>query len=53
VYFSLNIIRAPEWKDVEMGRGNAAHTGLGKCAVFAGKYKGRTDRRTTLLKRIL
>ena len=31
MHFSLNIIRAPEWKDVEMGRRNAEHTGLGKC----------------------
>lgn len=46
MYFSLNIIRAIEWKDVEIGRANAAHKGLGKCAIV-GKREGGTDRRTS------
>jgi len=50
LYFSLNIIRAVEWKDVEIGRGNAAHIDLGKCSVVAGKRERRTQRRTILLK---
>lgn len=53
MYFSFNIIRVTEWNDVEIGRGNAAHIGLGICAVSVGKCEERTDRMTILLKRIL
>ena len=53
MYFSFDIIRAIECKDVEIDRGNAAQMDLVKCAVFAGKCEGRRDRRTILLKRIL
>ena len=53
MYFSLNIIRAIDWKDAEIGRGNAAHIGLGKHPVSAGKFEGKAGRRAILLKRIL